>query len=68
MDQVKNNQPQKALAFLFVKIPAKNEAKASEMEEFLKALHRVLPNGSTISLEMMSRDQFLRFYIVIERI
>ncbi|TSC89331.1 MAG: hypothetical protein G01um10145_488 [Microgenomates group bacterium Gr01-1014_5] len=68
MNQVKNNQPQNSLAFLFVKIPAKNEAKASEMEEFLKALHRVLPNGSTISLEMMSRDQFLRFYIVIERI
>ncbi len=37
------------------------------MEEFLKSLHHVLPNGATISLELTSRDQFLRFYLGIEK-
>jgi hypothetical protein len=64
---VEQSQPT-SLAYLFVKIPLKNEAKASAMEEFLKALHRVLPNGATVSFELMSRDQFLKFYIVVPRI
>ncbi len=49
---------------LFVKIPTSNTRKEDAMEAFLKALHRVVPTGTTFSLEMISTDQFLRFYIV----
>ena len=51
---------------LFVKIPSKNESTPVGMEEFLKSLHNVLPNGATVSFELTSRDQFLRFYLVVD--
>lgn len=52
---------------LQVKIPPKNEKKEPAMEEFLKTLHRVLPNNTRVSLEMVSSHQFLRFYVVVPR-
>jgi len=54
-------------AVLFVKIPPDNDQKEQAMEEFLKALHRVLPNNTHVSLEMVSNNQFLRFYIIIPK-
>ena len=53
--------------YLFIKIPSSNERKEEAMEEFLSALHRVLPNNTRLSLEMASSDQFLRFYITVPR-
>lgn len=53
--------------FLFVKISQKNEATAEGMDGFLKALHHVLPNKALLSLELTSREQYLRFYLVISR-
>lgn len=52
---------------LFVKIPSKNESTPVGMEEFLKSLHNVLPNGATVSFELTSKDQFLRFYLVVDQ-
>ncbi len=54
-------------AFLFVKIPPSNEQKENAMDEFLHSLHRVMPTGTHISLEMVSTHQFLRFYIVVPK-
>lgn len=53
--------------FLFIKIPSSNEQKETAMEAFLRSLHRVLPNNSPISLEMASKNQFLKFYIVLPK-
>ncbi len=55
------------MSFLFVKIPPQSSEKENAMEEFLKSLHRVLPNGAPISLEMFSSNQFLKFYLVIPK-
>lgn len=52
---------------LFVKNPLGNEQKIEAMESFLNALHQVLPTGETVSLEMVSAGQFLRFYVVVPR-
>ncbi len=54
--------------FLLIKISSKNEQNESAMEEFLRSLHRILPNNTYFSLEMASSDQFLHFYIVVDRI
>lgn len=56
---------QEGKSYLLIKFPTLSENKAEAMEGFLKALHRVLPNGSLLSLEMVSSNQFLRFYIVV---
>lgn len=53
--------------FLFIKVPSGNEQKETAMEAFLRSLHRVLPNNSLISLEMASKNQFLKFYIVLPK-
>lgn len=50
--------------FLLIKIPQSNEQKEDSMESFLHSLHRLLPNGTYISLEMVSSNQFLSFYVV----
>jgi hypothetical protein len=55
-------------AFLFVKIPSSNSQKEDSFDEFLRSLHRVLPNNSYFSLEMESSNQFLRFFIVVPKI
>lgn len=47
-----------------VRLPLTHEQKEDSMEEFLRALHRVLPSGATFSLEMRSTNQFLSFYVV----
>lgn len=52
---------------LLIKISSRNEQKESAMEDFLKSVHRLLPNNTRISLEMASVDQFLRFYITIPK-
>src|SRR3989344_2604699 len=54
-------------AFLLVKIPTKNEQKENAMEDFLRALHRILPNNTRLSLEIVSQEQFLSFYLVIPK-
>lgn len=54
-------------AYLFIKIPPSNNQQEQAFEEFLRSLHRVLPKDATLSLEMFSSDQFLRFYLVTEK-
>lgn len=56
---------QKNFVVLLVKISPSNESREDAMENFLRSIHRVLPNGTTISLEMVSSDQFLNFYITV---
>lgn len=62
------NRPSKNLTFLFIKIATTNEQKETAMEEFLRFLHRVLPNNTQFSLEMAATNQFLRFYIAIPKL
>ncbi|MBA3723432.1 MAG: type IV secretion system DNA-binding domain-containing protein [Candidatus Levybacteria bacterium] len=52
---------------LFIKTPPGNDKKEAAMEAFLLSLHRVVPTGTSISLEMVSSGQFLRFYIVVAK-
>ena len=51
------------LQFLRIKIPSSNEEKEIAMEEFLRSIHRLLSNNTQLSLELISSDQFTRFYI-----
>jgi hypothetical protein len=37
------------------------------MAAFLQALHRILPNGTSLSLEIASTNQFIKFYVVIPK-
>ncbi len=53
------------MIFLHVRLPLTNQNKENAMEEFLKSIHHILPQSTTISLEMFSKDQFINFYIVI---
>lgn len=55
------------LIILLIKTSSRNEQKESAMEDFLKSIHRVLPNNTRLSLEMASQEQFLRFYITISK-
>lgn len=50
-----------------IKILPSSKQKENTMEEFLRSIHRVLPNNTKLSLEMASSDQFLRFYVVLEK-
>lgn len=54
-------------AHLLIKIPPGNEQKEEAMESFLRSLHRVLPTGTYVSLELVSSERFLKFYIVIPK-
>lgn len=54
-------------AILFIKIPSSNEQKEEAIEAFLLSMHRILPRGEEISLEMISSNQFLKFFIVIKK-
>ena len=51
--------------YLLVKTSSDNEQKEIAMEDFLRSLHRILPNNTHFSLEMTSSEQFLSFYIVV---
>ena len=53
--------------FLLIKLSSNNEYKEQAMADFLMSLHRVLPNNTEISLEMVSSNQFLHFYIVVPK-
>lgn len=64
---IKNANAGANKAFLHVKIPSSNTQKEDAMEKLLLSLHRVFPNNTTFSLEMVSSDQFLRFYIVVSK-
>lgn len=55
------------LIVLLIKISSRNEQKESSMEDFLRSMHRLLPNNTKFSLEMASQEQFLRFYITIPK-
>lgn len=57
----------KDVKYLFIKTPPNNEQREEAMEAFLHSLHRVLPSGTLLSLEMVSTNQFLRFYIAIPK-
>ncbi|MDO8498307.1 MAG: DUF87 domain-containing protein [bacterium] len=59
------NNPNKVC--LFIKIPPSSDKAESSMEEFLRTLHRVLPNNTNFSLELVSSEQFLRFYICLPK-
>jgi len=52
---------------LLIKIPSSNEQKEDAMESFLHSVHRLLPEGTHISFEMVSANQFLSFYIVLPK-
>ncbi len=58
---------ERANVFLRIKIPSNNEQKEEAMEAFLKSIHRLLPSGTHLSLEMVSNEQFMTFYIVIPK-
>lgn len=64
---VDNNINKADRVYLQIKMPSESESRENSMEEFLKSLHRVLPNNTLFSLEMMSSNQFLRFYIAIPK-
>lgn len=53
--------------FLLVRIPPTNENKEDIMESFLHSVHRMLSQGTHISFEMLSSNQFLSFYIVVPK-
>lgn len=53
--------------YLHVRISPSNDQKEEAVENFLHSLHRLLPQGTHISLEMGSSNQFLSFFIVINR-
>ncbi|MBI4097452.1 MAG: type IV secretory system conjugative DNA transfer family protein [Candidatus Levybacteria bacterium] len=55
-------------AVLFIKIPTTNEQKEDAMEAFLLSVHRILDKNSYLSLEMVSTEQFLRFFIVVGKV
>lgn len=65
--EIEKNLDRTDRTYLFIKMPSTNEQKQEKMEEFFRSLHRVLPNGAPISLEMASSDQFLRFYITVPK-
>lgn len=50
---------------LFIKTPPTNQHKEDAMEECLRSLHQLLPNDAQFSLEMVSKNQFLSFYIAL---
>lgn len=52
---------------LLVKIPSLSENSLNAMEEFLISLHRMLQNNTSFSLEMISTNQFLRFYMIVPK-
>ncbi len=54
--------------FLLVKVSRNSEQKEGAFDEFLRSVHRILPNGATFSLELSSSNQFLSFYIVVPSI
>ncbi|HSW47504.1 MAG TPA: DUF87 domain-containing protein [Candidatus Saccharimonadales bacterium] len=66
--QLAKNLTRKENTYLTIKIPPSNAQKEEAMESFLRSLHRVMPTGVYISLEMVSSDQFLKFYIVVSKI
>ncbi len=53
------------LQYLLVVVPLTNQQKEQAMEDFLNSLHQLLPNNTSLSLELVSSDQFLKFYIGI---
>lgn len=53
--------------FLLVKLPPTNQRKEDAMESLLQSLHRILPDKTCISLEMISSNQFIHFIIVIPK-
>lgn len=65
--KVKKSLSNEDKAFLLIKIPPTSEKKEDAMDEFLRSLHHVLPNNSSISLELVSNNQFLSFYIVVPK-
>lgn len=65
--QVKKVFEEGQLTYLLIKIPSSNDKKQDTMVGFLHSLHRILPNNTHFSLEMVSSSQFLSFYIVTNR-
>lgn len=54
-------------SFLFIRIPPSSEQKIVAMDEFLKSLHHCLPKNSYLSLEIISINQFLRFFLIVDK-
>ena len=52
---------------LFIKIPPTSIGREDAMDNFLHSLHRILPKKASLSLEIASSEQFVRFYIVTNR-
>lgn len=64
---VERNLHRSDKVYLQIKMPSESESQENAMEKFLKSLHRVLQNNTLFSLEMVSSNQFLRFYITIPK-
>jgi len=64
---LEKNLTGKNLIYLFIKIPPDNDHKEDAMAAFLQALHRIMPNGTSLSLEIASTNQFIKFYMVIPK-
>lgn len=62
-----NSMDTDSKAVILIKIPPSEEKQEEKMEEFLKVFHRVLPNNTLFSLEMVSSNQFLSFFMVIPK-
>ena len=53
------------LSCLLIKIPATNSQDPNSMAKFLESVHRILPSGSTISFEIVSRNNILHYFITV---
>lgn len=66
-EHTRRNIDSKSLAYLLVRFPSQNVHKEDVMSHFLNSIHRVLPSGTHLSLEITSIGKFLYFYIVIDK-
>ena len=60
-----NNFNKNNLSFLLIKTIPKDERNEKTITNFLNSLHKILPGNIKISLEIVSINQFLSFYLVI---
>ena len=63
--EVKENLAHDTWVRLLIRMPSKNEGKEEEMEVLIRSLHHILSSNTSINFEIVSINQFLRFYVVI---
>jgi len=60
----KKQDGEHSVVFFSLQIPSPLEKKAEVMAEFLASVHRLLPHGTSLSLEIAVKKNLLRFYLV----